>query len=128
MKAQRFSKQRELIYRTVKGTDRHPDAEWVYREARKSMPGISLGTVYRNLRQMAEQNRLITVETTDNSQRFDADVSAHAHFVCDACGAICDLFLPAEIPAAVRDAGCRVRQEKRVFYGLCAACARGVDR
>ena len=50
---QRFSQQRERIYQTVLESRAHPTAEMVYQQLKPEMPRLSLGTVYRNLQQMA---------------------------------------------------------------------------
>ena len=48
---QNYSRKREAILNTVRGTTLHPSAEWVYHELKPSYPDLSLGTVYRNLAQ-----------------------------------------------------------------------------
>ena len=45
----RYSKQRELVMQTVQALCDHPTAEEIYDAAVKECPGLSLGTVYRNL-------------------------------------------------------------------------------
>ena len=57
----RKSQQREAVYSVIKSTTSHPDAYWVYEKAREIIPDISLGTVYRNLGQLAESGDLITI-------------------------------------------------------------------
>ena len=54
----RNSKQRDLILQLVRSAHTHPTADWVYNEARKQMPNISLGTVYRNLGQLVDNKIL----------------------------------------------------------------------
>ena len=48
----RFSKQREVIQNIVQKTNSHPTADWIFHKAKKEIPNISLGTVYRNLNQL----------------------------------------------------------------------------
>ena len=55
MSGKRYSRQRELIFETLKGTDRHPTAEMVYQWLKPENPNLSLGTVYRNLNLLAEE-------------------------------------------------------------------------
>ena len=57
MAIQRFSHQREEIYQAVCATKEHPTAQMVYDTLKPRMPRLSLGTVYRNLHQMAEEGR-----------------------------------------------------------------------
>ena len=48
-RAIRYSQKRADILAAIQGTDCHPSAEWVYQQLKPSHPGLSLGTVYRNL-------------------------------------------------------------------------------
>ncbi len=51
--ARRRSRQRDIILQIVRETDSHPTAEWVHERARRKIPNLSLGTVYRNLNLLA---------------------------------------------------------------------------
>lgn len=120
----RHSKKREAILDAVRSTRSHPDAEWVYGKVRETVPGISLGTVYRNLRELDANGELTTVETDMGSMRFDADTSPHAHFVCRECGSVSDLFGYGDIADKLRHVGYKVDEVKTVIYGKCPDCAR----
>lgn len=87
----RYSPQREAVYQVVRATKCHPDANYVYENVRKTMPNISLGTVYRNLAELCQSGRLIKVSVEGSAERFDACVTPHVHFVCSCCGAVTDL-------------------------------------
>lgn len=117
----RKSEQREIIYKVLKNTDRHPDAYSIYEQARTFMPTISLGTVYRNLGQLSGNGDVITIETDSGVVHYDARVCDHAHFICEECGEISDLFLDSD-KAKAEKLGYTVRKEKRVFYGVCSKC------
>ncbi|MFR3921419.1 MAG: transcriptional repressor [Dysosmobacter welbionis] len=81
---QRFPQQRERIYQTVLESRAHPTAEMVYQQLKPEMPRLSLGTVYRNLQQMAREGRL--TELDGPVTRFDAVTRPHTHFRCRAAG------------------------------------------
>ena len=51
----RYSKQRETIYDILMQDYTHPTVDTIYIEARKVIPDISLGTVYRNLNHLYEK-------------------------------------------------------------------------
>ena len=122
MQDRRFSHQRERIYAAVLNSHAHPTAEMVYQRLKPEMPRLSLGTVYRNLRQMAAGGRL--VELSGPVARFDAVIAPHTHFRCTGCGAVLDLDLPYD-PALDREAGesgWAVNGHDLVFSGLCPAC------
>ena len=118
----RYSRQRELITQIIKGRCDHPTADMIYQSARDIEPNISLGTVYRNLKQLADDGTIITLETEDKRLHYDGDISRHSHFICSRCGKIIDLFRPAPKPEELKQAGLTVTSEKCVYYGLCQSC------
>ncbi len=118
----RYSHQRELIENIIKGRYDHPTADDIYVSAREIEPNISLGTVYRNLKQLADENKIITLETTDKKVHYDGDTSNHSHYICAKCGKIIDLFLQFSPPAELENAGHSVTGEKRFYYGICNDC------
>jgi Fur family peroxide stress response transcriptional regulator len=86
-----MSKQKDSIYKIVASTMTHPTADWVYQEARRKMPRISLGTVYRNLKTLTEEGRLLEITTTKGPSRYDANTSQHSHLRCLECDRLEDL-------------------------------------
>ena len=126
MKSQRFSQQRERIYEAVRTSMEHPSAQMVYDALRPEMPRLSLGTVYRNLHQMAQEGRLRELEGP--VARFDAVLPSHTHIRCVRCGQVADLELPYD-PALDREAagaGWVITGHELVFNGICPAC--GAER
>ncbi len=91
---QRYSRQREEILRVVQTTDTHPTADWVYEQVRKTLPHISLGTVYRNLNLLADEGLIQRVILDDGIVRFDGNTNDHHHFICTKTGKIYDVMLP----------------------------------
>ena len=55
----RYSKQRELVLHTVEQLCDHPTAEEIFDKAAPECPGLSLGTVYRNLNSLVAQPPLL---------------------------------------------------------------------
>jgi len=82
---QRYSKQRETILQVIQSTLIHPNADWVYKETRKQIPNISLGTVYRNLNQLVESGRILKLKD-EAMVRYDGNTGQHDHFRCSVCG------------------------------------------
>ncbi len=118
----RYSRQREIIVENIKNRFDHPTADEIYSACRVVEPNISLGTVYRNLKQLAEEGEIITLETVDKKIHYDGDTSRHSHFVCERCGKIIDLFKPSETPKELKEMGLEVTSEKCVYYGQCNDC------
>lgn len=119
----RYSSRREAILEAVQSTRCHPDAEWVFERVRQTIPSVSLGTVYRNLKELSGAGLLDTVETESGSLHFDACTKPHAHFVCRRCGRIDDLDVGGKYASDCAAMGYRADTEKTVLYGVCPACA-----
>lgn len=121
----RFSKQREAVYEVLRSTDTHPDVAWIYNQTRKIIPNISLGTVYRNLNELAAAGRIKRVSCECGSERFDAQIQPHAHFVCTKCGAITD------VDAGKCNVSCRldnVFYSEVTLYGICDECRAPIEQ
>jgi Fur family peroxide stress response transcriptional regulator len=118
----RYSKQRELITDIIKGRKDHPTADMIYTSARDAEPNISLGTVYRNLKLLADDGVIITLETQDKKLHYDGDTSRHSHFICSNCGKIIDLFKPSKKPDEIEELGLALTGEKCIYYGRCTDC------
>ena len=118
----RYSRQRELITEILKNRRDHPTADMIYNSARDVDPNISLGTVYRNLKLLADEGMIMTLETEDKRLHYDGDISRHSHFICTDCGKIIDLFKPAETPKELKELGLTVSGEKCIYYGQCTDC------
>ena len=123
--------QRMAIFRVVISTEEHPDASTVYLRVKKRIPTISLDTVYRNLKLLAEHGLISIVGLSQESLRFDANMHPHHHFACVKCGMIRDFSSDAmdnlTMPAKVKAFGVRLSLHLEV-KGICTACQRGIKR
>ena len=123
----RYSKQRELVMQTVQNLCDHPTAEEIYDAAVKECPGLSLGTVYRNLNLLCENGQLLKVPIPGASDRFDHTLGDHAHAYCEACGSVTDV-LPQALPmlqeALKGGCGFQVHQMNLVLEGVCPECQK----
>lgn len=124
MPGKRYSRQRELIYETVRMTDRHPTAEMVFHRLKPQNPRLSLGTVYRNLNLLAEEGLLTRIPLP--VERYDACTDPHSHLRCEGCGGVFDLALEydeaMDALAARIQPDAWIRRHDLIFYGLCPQC------
>ena len=101
MKKSRHTRQRGVINDILRSDFVHLTAEEVYQRARKALPCISLGTVYRNLNFLCEQGLAREIRSGDSgSARFEAARDPHAHFHCRACREVRDIPYPEGLRAA----------------------------
>ena len=121
----KITHQRIEIYRVLAETDEHPDVETIHHRVCEKIPRVSLDTVYRNLKLLAEHGLVTAVGLTQERLRFDANISPHHHFVCLQCGAIHDftsdklhnLGVPGEAVQHGQPISMRVE-----IKGICNAC------
>ena len=119
----RNTHQRDEILAYLQSQRAHRSASEVYDAVRKVIPNISLGTVYRNLGQLVELGKIITVETQDKFVYYDGYVKPHTHFVCRGCKNIFDFETESVYPKEITGNGFQIENERTVYYGLCNACS-----
>lgn len=90
MKETRLTLQKQIIYQAVCQLKNHPTAEDVYTQVHLNYPNISKATVYRVLKQLAEQDKLLKLDF-DEQVRYDDLCTKHFHFKCTRCGKIVDI-------------------------------------
>ncbi len=91
------------------------------------MPRLSLGTVYRNLRLLAEGGGIQELELGTAFSRYDGNPEIHTHFLCRDCGQVLDIEDPAppNMNAGVAQSnGLKVTSHRLTFYGLCQDCQK----
>lgn len=123
--AVRSSKQREVVLAAVRSTMDHPTAEWVHRQARRHLPRIGLGTVYRNLQRLAAEGLIREIHAGGQAARFDGNTGRHYHIRCVACGRVNDLPLSVDTrieEEAGRAMNYRVLGHHVEVHGLCPLC------
>ena len=121
------SRQREQILSTLRNTDTHPTASWIYDELKKEFNNLSMGTVYRNINILIDQNLVTKIESGSSFDRFDANVEPHYHFICRECGSVYDIDQPVmnELDQKVNASTEHEVEEHRInFYGRCKSCAQ----
>jgi Fur family peroxide stress response transcriptional regulator len=121
----RTTRQLALVLEAVQGSGiEHPTAERIFRQVRRALPNISLGTVYRNLQRLVADGRISVAPLGARVVRYDPTPGPHDHFVCQVCGRIEDVAAgtPTVGVRAARRAGHEVKSHALVLYGRCRAC------
>lgn len=127
MKKTRNSRQRDAVLNAVRASGDHPTAETIYARLREACPGISLGTVYRNLALLSDGGEIRRVGVPGGSGRFDHTTATHAHFYCRMCQTVTDIGddVAADIEDRVEEAtGHDIENLEMLFTGVCADCLR----
>ncbi len=127
MAVTKYSKQRKLIYDAVKENYTHPTADAIYNELKERLPSLSLGTVYRNLNQLAESGVILRLHLGEGADHYDCQTVDHYHMRCTNCGELIDIMVPhfSEIDERIeRLTGNRISGHQIVFEGVCERCQR----
>lgn len=121
----RYSRQRELVLRQVQGRCDHPTADEIYMSIRENCPGLSLGTVYRNLNGLVEAGMIRRVVVPGQADRFDRTLQQHDHLFCRCCGRVKDVQVDHSAIRQALDAcdGIQIEEYGLNLYGVCQDCA-----
>ena len=115
------TKQRKVVLDIINNSDNHLDAYLIYKEARNSIPNISLGTIYRNLGLLEEEN-LIKSIIVEGIKHYDK-VIPHYHFICKKCQSIIDIF-DLDIVSINKYNKNLVDDYEIVLKGICYKCQK----
>jgi len=81
-KGLKVTPQRVAIYEAIVKLKNHPTAENVIEYIKANHPNISVGTVYKVLDSLVENELLKKVKTEKDIMRYDAVLSNHHHLYC----------------------------------------------
>ena len=121
----RATSQRVVMHRLLRERNRHVSAEDLLSEAGKTLPGVSLPTVYATLELFEQLGVVRRVNGGGGTIRWDTRADAHHHMVCSNCGRIEDIETALDLEGARRSAaraGFRPDRAEVVVSGLCADC------
>lgn len=117
-----MTKQKEAILGIVCTLRSHPTADEVYGKLRKEIPNISLGTIYRNLNQLADNGDIQRVIMPNGADRYDFRIDQHQHLKCVKCAKIYDI--EAKVDIALSDSRFEVESYTLVLNGVCKNCKK----
>lgn len=128
MSTLRTSKQRDAVLKDLQFRFDHPTAEEVYLSVKKTLPNISLATVYRNLK-LLENEGLILKIATGESDRYDGHTESHYHFTCKSCQQLFDLKIDDGVELNRLPVGFdgTVTGHSLMFYGICSQCNKKMN-
>jgi Fur family ferric uptake transcriptional regulator len=126
-----MTRSRRAILRELSSAEHHPTADEVYQRVRRTIPRISLATVYRNLDILTRHGMIRTLADADGQRRYDATLEDHCHVRCEVCGRVDDVHVvPLEaVERSITDAsGYSISGYSLSFAGVCPRCAGGGRR
>ncbi len=124
----RLTKQRSAILAAL-ADGAHLTAESILERVRTRLPGVSLGTIYRTVDILRELGLVQIFTHHGLAARYEASLSKHHHLVCESCGDITNLNLPA-LASIVHGVAASYQYDDvdvaLTVTGRCARCASGV--
>jgi Fur family ferric uptake transcriptional regulator len=121
----RDTKQKKVIWSIVQGAGRPLSPAEVHAQAAGYLPSVSLSTVYRTLKSLQDEQRIVAVSLPGAPDRYETKSLAdhhHHHFHCDGCGRVfdvpgCGLRVESGLPK-----GFSLTRHEVVLYGSCSEC------
>lgn len=128
----RHTKQREALFQALSEAGRPLAVPELHCLAQQHAPRIGLRTVYRQIRELVSEGRLVCVDFPGQPPRY-ASVSRtghHPHLICHVCHKVFEL--PGSTPDIPYEAPpeWKVTGEELILYGHCAdpgSCAHNPD-
>ena len=117
--------QKQLVLEAICALKNHPTVDEVYKYIAEKYPGISKGTVYRNINTLVNAGMLARIVCPLGPDRFDDVTQKHYHINCKQCGSFTDVPLDYHIHLdnLVSDlTGYKIDSHDIVFNGLCPVC------
>lgn len=124
MKKERLTPQKKIVLELLKESKDHPSADEIFERAGGRLPGLSKSTVYRIIKDLKDKGSITEIPHT--SSRYDGDTSSHAHFICDECGKIFDIFedvcKECGIIKSTKTKVGQITNYQIYFHGKCKTC------
>ena len=120
----RLTPQRQQVYDVLIQKRDHPTAEEVFIRSKKTMPDISMATVYNCLDALVKCGLVRQVQLERGATRFCQNMEKHCHYYCDECGTVFDVALTGNSAVVPRPKGFKIDRYEIAVHGLCAGCAK----
>lgn len=121
-----YSRQREEILEVLNIPGIHLTPEEVYNKVRILDFNISKATVYRNLKDLADEGVLLKVSMKDGIVKYDYPKEKHNHVICSKCGEVKDFFHDFSSKKLVQEIKKQTKMESDfetvIIYGVCDEC------
>lgn len=121
----RNTRQRQAIMDAFDSAGRPLTAGEVFELARSGAPRLGLRTVFRNIRELVDEGRLVAVDYPGQPVRYErVSNGAHKpHFICRMCQKVYDLDMAVPDIPVQAPPGFLIEGQETIFYGRCRTCA-----
>lgn len=119
-----MTKQRKIIKDIIYASYKHPTADEIFALAKKKMPSIAVGTVYRNLSLLVESGEVRKIDIPSAPSRYDRPQIPHEHLICKNCGKVADVDA-IDLKGVLKEkTGKDILEYNLTMYYLCDKCQK----
>jgi Fe2+ or Zn2+ uptake regulation protein len=126
MKKFRMTHQRRMILEWIETAHDHVTAETIYQELKPEMPDLSLSTVYRDLKVLADEGKVSVSDLGEGLVYEQVNEIPHHHLVCLTCHRIqqIDHILVQPFFNQIENKGFKVATTHLCLFGYCEDCQK----
>jgi len=96
----------------------------IHQFALETVPSLGLATVYRSLKSLIADGRVVSVEIPGEPPRYErADKDHHHHFLCRVCSGVFELQKCLDGVKKMAPKNFRVEDHEIILYGACDKCS-----
>lgn len=120
---ERQTRQRAAIHRVFAEHERPLEPREVLAAARRHVPSLGMATVYRTLKSLVDEGKVVSVMLPGDQIRYEAaGRKHHHHFQCRHCNKVFELpGCPGNF-SRLTPRGFQLDDHEVVLYGRCAVC------
>lgn len=126
----RITNQRKAILSYMINSKTHPTVDDIYQDLLMQFQGLSLATVYNNLKLLVEEGIIKEMKFSDVTSRYDIMLEPHYHILCTECGKITDFHhdLNSQLELdAVEQTGYKFSKTNIELFGVCPDCQKKIQ-
>lgn len=117
------SVQRVAIMQYLMEHKTHPTIDQIFNHLLPHIPTLSKTTVYNTLKLFYDKRAVLALTIDEKNVRYDAEVTAHAHFKCKKCGSIQDICLEETDIPPFKGSNKLILEDTQVYFmGICEKC------
>jgi Fur family ferric uptake transcriptional regulator len=121
---ERHTRQREAILHALGRAAGPLSPHQILIEAQEELPRLGIATVYRAVKNLADDALVATVCFADGSSRYELRKAHHHHFHCGTCDRVYDIPADCSEAATHLPRGFAVERHEVVLFGQCPSCRK----
>jgi Fur family ferric uptake transcriptional regulator len=120
---ERSTKQRAAIQEALRKLGRPLLPQELLSEAQKTVPNLSLATIYRNIKGLVSDGLVEVVSLPGETDRYEVHKHHHHHFHCNSCQQVTDIdACPGDL-SKLMPKGYLLEEHQITLYGKCPVCS-----